>query len=63
MFCPWKLVKAGDMSSVGSFKSSTVNALRNVVDVNGVGYFPSSSSVSRARALLDKFGNDKVGFQ
>jgi hypothetical protein len=27
LFQPWKLVKAGDISSVGCFKMSTINAL------------------------------------
>ena len=29
---PWKLVKAGDVSSAGLFKSSTVNTLRQIID-------------------------------
>jgi hypothetical protein len=63
LFRPWKLVKAGDISSVGSVKTSTINALRNVVDEAGVGYFPSASAVNRARALLDDHGMEVVGYQ
>jgi hypothetical protein len=32
LFRPWKLVKAGDVSSAGCFKMSTINALREVVN-------------------------------
>jgi hypothetical protein len=62
LFRPWKLVKAGDISSVGSFKTSTINALRNVVDENGMGYFPSATTVNRSRALLDNYGMEVVGY-
>ncbi len=62
LFRPWKLVKAGDHSSVGGFKTTTINTLRNVIDQDGVGFFPSASSVNRARALLDDFGAEVVGY-
>jgi hypothetical protein len=62
LFQPWKFVKSGDISSVGSFKTSTINALRNVVDDKGIGYFPSASSVNRSRALLDNYGIKMVGY-
>jgi hypothetical protein len=52
LFCLWKLVKAADVSSAGGFKTSTINALRNVVDENGNGFFPSSTTVNQSRALL-----------
>ncbi len=32
LFRPWRLVKAGDFSSVGGFKTTTINTLRSVVD-------------------------------
>jgi seryl-tRNA synthetase len=32
LFCPWKLVKARDVSAVGGFKTTTINALRSVID-------------------------------
>lgn len=63
LFRPWKLVKAGDMSSVGGFKISTINALRDIVDEEGVGFFPSPSSVCRSRALLDDYGKEVVGYE
>jgi len=62
LFRPWRLVKAGDFSSVGGFKTTTINTLRSVVDHNGVGFFPSASAVNRARALLDQYGADVVGY-
>jgi len=39
------LVKAGDVSAIGAFKSSTIEALQNVIDENNDGYFPSVSAV------------------
>jgi hypothetical protein len=62
LFRPWRLVKAGDFSSVGGFKTTTINTLRSVVDKDGIGFFPSASSVNRARALLDDYGSKIVGF-
>jgi hypothetical protein len=32
LFRPWRLVKAADVAAMGAFKSSTINALRDVVD-------------------------------
>jgi hypothetical protein len=34
LFSLWKLVKASDVAAVGAFKSSTINALRGVIDEN-----------------------------
>jgi hypothetical protein len=62
LFRPWKLVKAGDVAAVGGFKTTTINTLRSVVDENGVGYFPSPTTVNRSRALLDNYGAEIVGF-
>jgi hypothetical protein len=62
LFQPWKLVKAGDVSAVGGFKTTTINTLRSVVDENGEGFFPSASTVNRSRALLDKYGSEIVGY-
>jgi hypothetical protein len=53
LFRPWKLVKAGDVSSVGCFKTSLIVALREVVDDDDYGHFPSTSRVSRPCGLLD----------
>jgi hypothetical protein len=55
-------VKAGDVSAVGGFKTTTINTLQSVVDENGEGFFPSASAVSRSRALLDKYGSEIVGY-
>jgi hypothetical protein len=63
LFRPWKLVKAGDVSSVGCFKTSTIVALREVVDDDNYGYFPSTSRVSRARGLLDAHGKTLITFE
>jgi hypothetical protein len=55
-------VKAGDMCSVSGFKTTTINALRTIVDENGEGFFPSPSTVNRSRVLLDKYGAECVGY-
>jgi hypothetical protein len=55
-------VKAGDVSAVGGFKTTTINALRSVIDEKGEGFFPPASNVSRSRRLLDKYGEEVVGF-
>ncbi len=53
LFRPWKLVKAADVAAVGAFKSSTIHALREVINENDEDLFPSVSTVSRVRRLLD----------
>jgi hypothetical protein len=62
LFRPWKLVKAGDMAAVGGFKTTTINALRNIIDENGEGFFPSATTVNRSRALLDQYGSKVIGY-
>ncbi len=62
LFRPWKLVKAGDVCSVGGFKTTTINALRTIVDEDGEGFFPSPTTVNRSRALLDDYGAHVVGY-
>jgi hypothetical protein len=62
LFRPWKLVKAGDVSAVGGFKTTTINALRTVVDEKCEGLFPSPTTVNRARALLDNYGSKVIGY-
>jgi hypothetical protein len=62
LFFTWKLVKAGDVSSVGGFKTTTINTLRTVIDENGEGLFPSPTTVARSRALLDAYGEKVVSF-
>jgi hypothetical protein len=56
------MVKAGDLSSVGGSRTSTINTLRNVIDENGEGLFPSPTTVNRSRALLDEYGKEAVGY-
>jgi hypothetical protein len=46
LFRPWKLVKASDVSPVGAFKTSSINALHDVIDEEGLGLFPSASSIN-----------------
>jgi hypothetical protein len=62
LFRPWKLVKAGDMVVVGGFKTTTMNALRTIIDENGDGFFPSAMTVNRSRALLDQYGSEVIGY-
>jgi hypothetical protein len=63
LFRPWKLVKAGDVYSAGSFKTSTVNALRQVIDHEKESLFPSPTTVNRSRSLLDKYAADVIGYE
>jgi hypothetical protein len=56
-------VKASDVAAVGAFKSSTINALREVIDKNDEDLFPSVSTVSQVRGLLDDFGIKTVGWE
>ena len=32
LFKPWRVLKAGDVSAVGAFKTSTIRALNEVID-------------------------------
>jgi hypothetical protein len=43
------MLKAGDVTSVGTFTSSTIIALNEVIDYEIMGLFPSASSVDKAR--------------
>ncbi len=63
VFKEWKLLKAFDCSSVGAFKTSTLQAMRSVLDENNSGFFPSPSSVDRCRRLLDDHGRNLVGYE
>jgi hypothetical protein len=63
LFRPWKLVKAADVAAVGAFKSSTINALRSVIDKQKEELFPSNSTVSRVRGLLDDYGFETNGWE
>jgi hypothetical protein len=63
LFRPWKLVKAADVAAVGVFKSSTINALHSVIDENKEDLFPSVSTVSRVRCLLDDYAFKMVGWE
>ena len=63
LFKPWRMLKASDMSSVGASKTSTIKALNEVIDSEGLGLFPSASSVDRARAKLDQFAFETIGYE
>jgi len=62
LFAPWRLLKASDVSAIGAFKTSTVQAL-NDIDKDKIGVFPSPSSVDRARAKLDKYAVKMIGYE
>ncbi len=63
LFRPWKIVKAGDVSPIGAFRTSTSQALHDVIDEFKEGLFPSPSSVDRARKLLDNYAIEKIGYE
>jgi len=63
LFRSWKLVKAGDMSPVGAFKTSTIEALHGVIDENNEGLFPSLKAVSKARKLMDEEVCRIIGYE
>jgi len=63
LFRPWKLVKAGDTSPVGAFKTSTIEALHGVIDENNEGISPSLKAVSKARKLLDEEACRIIGYE
>ena len=63
VFKEWKLLKAFDCSSVGAFKTSTLQAMHAILDEDKKGYFPSVSSVTRCRHLLDNHGKNLVGYE
>jgi hypothetical protein len=58
-----KLLKAFDCSSVGAFKTSTLQAMHAVLDEDKNGFFPSASSVDRCCKLLDNHGKNLVGYE
>jgi hypothetical protein len=62
LFCPCRLVKAADVAAMGAFKSSTIYALRNVVNEKSEDLFPSVRTVSRVRRLLDNHGIQLIGW-
>jgi hypothetical protein len=63
LFRPWKLVKAGDISPVGAFKTSTIDALHKVIDESDEGLFPGLKAVSKARKLLDEEAVRLIGYE
>ncbi len=63
LFKPWRVLKAGDVSPIGAFKTSTVKALNDVIDEKNQGLFPSPTSINRARALLDDYAFQQIGYE
>jgi hypothetical protein len=63
VFKEWKLLKAFDCSSVGAFKTSTLQAMHAILDEDKKGYFPSVSSVTRCRQLRDNHRKNLVGYE
>jgi hypothetical protein len=63
LFHPWKLVKAGDVSSAGSFKTSTINALRYIIDEKQEQLFPSATTINHSRKLLDQYAAELIGYE
>ncbi len=62
LFRPWRLVKAADLAAMGAFQSTTINALRNMVDEKPEDLFHSVSTVSHVRRLLDNHGIQLIGW-
>jgi len=56
-------MKAGDISSVGAFKTSTIKALNEVINHERLVLFPSASSVDRPRAKLDQYAFEVIGYE
>jgi hypothetical protein len=63
LFKPWRMLKAADELSVGAFKTATVKALNKVRDYERLGLFSSASSVDRARAKLDQYAFELIGYE
>jgi len=63
LFKPWRMLKAGDVSSAGSFKTSTINALREIIDGNNENLFPSATTVNHSWSLLDKYAAERIGYE
>jgi hypothetical protein len=63
LFKPWRVLKAGDVSPIGAFKTSTVKALNEVIDHSNQGLFPSPTSINRARAQLDQHAFERIGYE
>jgi hypothetical protein len=63
LFRPWRLLKAGDTSPIGALKSSSIQALRDVIDEHQENLFPSVSAVSRTRKLLDAEAGRLIGYE
>jgi hypothetical protein len=40
LFLPWNLVKVGEASPIGTFKTSTIDASHKVINENDEGIFP-----------------------
>jgi hypothetical protein len=63
LFRAWKLVKSGDTSPVGAFKTSMIEVLHNVIDEQDERLFPSLKAVGRVKKLLDEEAKRLIGYE
>lgn len=56
-------MKAGDTSPVGTFKTSTIEALHKAIDEKKEGLFPSLKAVTTMKQLLDEEAKRLVGYE
>jgi hypothetical protein len=63
LFRPWKVVKAGDTSPVGAFKTSTIEVLHKVINAGNDRLFPSLKAVGKAKKLLDEEAVRIIGYE
>jgi hypothetical protein len=61
-FRPSRLLKACDLGPISSFRTGTIEYLRQVIDESKEGYFSSSTAVSRAHIALDNHAFNLVGW-
>ncbi len=57
------MLKAGVVLPIGEFNTSPVRALNDVIDEKNQSVFPSTTSINRARALLDDYTFQKIGYE
>jgi hypothetical protein len=63
VFCPSRLLKACDLGAIGSFRTGTIEALREIIEKDKQGYFSPPTAVSRARLSLDQHATRLVGWR
>jgi hypothetical protein len=63
MFRLSRLLKVCDLGAIGSFRTGTVEALREIIDEDKQVYFASPTALSRARVSLDNHATCMVGWR